>query len=122
MFVFIFRFVSATSNLDFDLRSSIILLEQLYKNWNNVIAHLRLADRAKAFKYHMKDVISDLLVHFLPFLFLLNRLFFQPKSLDETFYKAKTYPAKLFLKSYFIVSSLLFHFVLSRFPNGIFWL
>ena len=52
----------AIGNLEFSFQESIILLEQLYQNWNNVAAHLRLADRAKAFKCHMKEVILFLLI------------------------------------------------------------
>ena len=67
-------------------------------NWSHVVSHLRLADRIKAFRYHMKEVSFVYLSSFFYSLHL-SYLFvsFQPKSLDETIYKDKTYPAKLFL-------------------------
>ena len=37
---------------------SVKVLEQVYKNLARIISHLRLADRLKAFKYHMKEATS----------------------------------------------------------------
>ena len=67
-------------------------------NWSHVVSHLRLADRIKAFRYHMKEVSF---VYLSPIFHSLHPSYlfvsFQPKSLDETIYKDKTYPAMLFL-------------------------
>ena len=46
----------AISSLKYSHEESVIILEQLYRNWSHVVSHLRLADRMKAFKYHMKEV------------------------------------------------------------------
>ena len=51
----------AICSLDFDFEESIIILEQLYQNRNNVVSHLKLADRVNAFIYHMKEV--NFLIH-----------------------------------------------------------
>ena len=50
-----FSFFQPICDLEYSYEESAILLEQLYRNWHNVIAHLRLADWVKAFKYHMKE-------------------------------------------------------------------
>ena len=34
------------------------ILGQLSIKWSQIVSHLRLADRIKAFKYHMKEVNS----------------------------------------------------------------
>ena len=44
-----------------------MILEQLYRNWNDVVLHLRLTDRLKASKYHMKKVVFILFFHFAVF-------------------------------------------------------
>ena len=74
------------------------ILGQLSMNWSAVVSHLRFADRVKAFKYHMKEVLIDSIFRTrLSIRFFKVFPSFQPKSLDETIYKDKTYPAKLFL-------------------------
>ena len=85
-FLFLFQ---AVHSLVFNYDDSVILLEQLYQYWNNVVSHLRLADRVKAFKYHMKEVNFDSLFLYTSTLLFLN-LFVSsssPKALMRPFLK-----------------------------------
>ena len=62
-----FRFCllfQAISSLKYSNEESVIILEQLYRNWSHVVSHLRLADRMKAFKYHMKKVFIIFVIIF----------------------------------------------------------
>ena len=50
-------FFEALCSFEYSYDKCAIPLGQLYQNWHHVVAHLRLTDRIKAFKYHMKEVI-----------------------------------------------------------------